>query len=97
MSEVDRLSVIERWTCPACGDESASPAAEVFCVRCATEDYAITEQRLKVARLEEQLAGAVEAIKAHRESWVTANGPDTTKARPRDRDLWATLDHVGRQ
>jgi hypothetical protein len=43
------VSAIER--CPACGDESASPPAEAFCVRCATEDYAITERRLKVARL----------------------------------------------
>lgn len=60
--------------CPACGDESASPPAEVFCVRCATEDYAITEQRLKVARLEDQREfGARDGVSP------SANQPQTSE------------------
>ena len=44
-------------------------------------------------RLARQLCEATAAISAHRKSWQTANGPDTSKARPRDRALWeATRD-----
>jgi hypothetical protein len=43
--------------------------------------------------------GAVEAIRAHRERWVKANGDRNLEgnARPADLELWAVLDRIGGQ
>jgi hypothetical protein len=62
------------YRCPACGDESASPPAEVFCVRCATDDYAITERRLKVRLEGDEVWDAL-----HQQFVTSQDGPDPSK------------------
>jgi hypothetical protein len=41
--------------------------------------------------LRDQLAGAVEAVRAHYDGWVKANGRASGNMRPADRALWIAV------
>jgi hypothetical protein len=45
----------------------------------------------EVAPMAEQLRGAVDTVRAHRDRWYASNSKSPEEARPSDRELWRVV------
>jgi hypothetical protein len=91
----DRMSLIERWA--VAGNDLPTPGEVRICsIRpVATGDPAFAGEVEVVPA--DQLAEVVEAIRAHRDRWVKANGTNPDMARPADLELWALIGGIEAQ
>lgn len=49
------------------------------------------EAQEEIRSLRQQLEGAVEAVRAHRDRWYAVNSKHPREARPPDRELWVAV------